>query len=166
MFQNRFKSLDKVVARLTNRYDIFFPVNVNELAEKMNIEILSVDCDPEIDGFCFYTADGSPQIVVNDNTNIPEYRKRWTITHEIGHVRYREEQAICWYENEYISTNHEVERWCDMFAAKILMPSTDVTHIYDSLRIYSYRQKLSSMAVIFNVSKQAMGIRLKELNLV
>ena len=166
MLQNRFKSLDKTVARLRSKYDIYFPVNVNELAEKMNIEIIYVDCDPEMDGCCFFTADNSPHIVINNHPIIPDYRKRWTITHEIGHVQFHEDQAIYWYENEYASTSPEVERWCDMFAAKMLMPNNDIISIYENLRIYPYRQRLSSMSVIFGVSKQAMEIRLKELNLI
>jgi len=97
------------------------------------------------------------------NNNDPITRQRFTIAHEIGHLIENLQVA---YMSQTIPTGYDKERFADTFAAELLMPADLIRNEWTKLSntteptIIQYR-----LARKFNVSNEAMGYRLNELNL-
>ena len=99
--------------------------------------------------------------------------KNFTIAHEVGHWAlhrneildklpdFDSEVIICRGENVY----DERERQANYFAANLLMPEDFVKTAFEDVSQVFYYGTLCDLAEQFNVSKQAMKIRLEELHL-
>lgn len=88
-------------------------------------------------------------------------RQRFTIAHEIGHyLQHMDEDEISYIEYRGgKSANREVEWNADAFAAELLMPEKMLAEIHESLPFPT----VGAMAYEFEVSRQAMQIRLDHL---
>lgn len=87
----------------------------------------------------------------------PLPRRRYTCAHEIGHWLLAK-----WPEAVPESTKHaSVERWCDRFAAALLMPATWIVNelMRNSLDI----DAIATLPSRFGVSRQAALLRVSEL---
>lgn len=98
------------------------------------------------------------------NKNDAHARRRWTVAHEFKHlVDYTKSKAMykqLGYGNE-ARREQCIERICDHFAASLLMPRMWVKRAYGN-RI----QDVTALAGLFNVSEEAMHIRLKFLGII
>lgn len=108
----------------------------------------------------------APVVAVNTAWN--ESARIFTLFHEIGHLVTRTSSACV----EAIRTNPKsdpVERWCERFAAEVLMPIDDVHNV---LRNYGWdsTEQLGNLSVAgkianrYKVSLRAAVIRLIEVN--
>ena len=117
-----------------------------------------------VNGFSLWDAE-APVVAVNTARN--EASRVFTLFHELGHLVTRTSSA-CLEAVRTKSRTDPVERWCERFAAELLMPAKDVR---DSLRSYGLRpgQSITSLkqaeqvARTYKVSLRAAVIRLIEI---
>lgn len=98
------------------------------------------------------------------NKNDAHARRRWTVAHEFKHLLdYTKSKAMYQQLGYGDETRREqcIERICDHFAASLLMPRMWVKRAYGN-RI----QDITALAGLFNVSEEAMHIRLKFLGII
>ena len=115
----------------------------------------------DIEGEAFLVDLGSvgTNILIKSKAN--RGRQRFSLAHEIGHLILKE-NGILISQSSLKSRNLEIERWCNEFASELLMPSawikTDVLgQKVSSLFALSYK-----LAEKYQVSFEAMLIRLTE----
>lgn len=146
------------------------PVKVDKLAKSIGLKIDYQDLDDEVSGFLVLKDNKN---IIGVNENHPTVRKRFTISHELGHyILHINEQALFvdYYKGNklYRSTskeyNYRMEKQANQFAACLLMPesliSEEIERLPESL---SYDRKLERLSELFKVSSQAMDFRLKAL---
>jgi Zn-dependent peptidase ImmA (M78 family) len=152
------------------------PIDVESIARSLGLEVVYADLGEEVSGLLI--SDGATAQICVQEKNL-EVRQRFTIAHEIGHhfLRHQFESGehVHVDKGNYISQRgprasegvdpKEVE--ANQFAASLLMPSK------------ALREKIANLAVAgplldhhvgllsreFNVSEQAMTIRLTSLGL-
>jgi Zn-dependent peptidase ImmA (M78 family) len=98
------------------------------------------------------------------NKNDAHARRRWTLAHELKHLLdYTKSKAMYKQLGYGDETRQEqcIERICDHYAASLLMPRMWVKRAYGN-RI----QDITALAGLFNVSEEAMHIRLKFLGII
>jgi IrrE N-terminal-like domain len=91
-------------------------------------------------------------------------RRRWTLAHELKHVIDYTTSKVMYRSLGYgdeLRRELQVERICDHFAASLLMPRAWVKEAY-ACGI----QDVPALAGLFNVSEEAMHIRLNYLGLI
>ncbi len=131
------------------------PVEIEEIIRIMAIEVTPFDLPDSISGI-YNEINGQPYIAVNSKHSAA--RRRFTIAHELYHFL----TELCEDIDLALVTEgglDEIERNANKFAATILMPRDAVQ------AIWSKGVCVKHMAEIFNVSEQAMQIRLKDLGL-
>jgi Zn-dependent peptidase ImmA (M78 family) len=110
-------------------------------------------------GFALYDPELRPAIVVT--TKEIDQAKTFTLAHEYGHLLLRM-SAACLREESAESEEGRVERWCNQFAAALLVPRSlldDVTRPIDLAEVNRLARRLT-------VSRHVVAIRLEELALV
>lgn len=143
-----------------------FPVDPAWIAKKMGIDVVVAplsQIDRVISGALIKKQGHDPVIVLNNEDSIP--RQRYTCAHELGHYVKRTDEATGGNLSEYsfvdlrsnVSNGDEV--FANKFAANLLMPENEVKKLH--------RLKLTAveMSILFNVSDDAINIRLKNLGL-
>ncbi len=106
------------------------------------------------------------------NANDPPFRKRFTIAHELGHNflhlledgDYVDGQTNLYRgiseESKDPTAEHKREIQANIFATALLMPEHAVRQLWPNLRT------VGAMARCFDVSEDAMGVRLNQLGLI
>lgn len=151
------------------------PVNPVAVAKKLGVRVLNaVFSEPKYSGIVA-RRNGESTILVKESDS--PVRKRFTVAHEVGHallhlsderdeiidsdtdlLRTTEQPASVWTE----ARRREYEANC--FAAGLLMPEPETREIWEQLE--SGHRSAFHMARIFQVSDEAMGLRLQQLNLI
>jgi len=151
------------------------PVNPVVLANRLGIKVLrAIFNEPRFSGMTARRVGGETHILVNDNDSL--WRKRFTVAHEIAHsilhLQDAPEQIVDSDLDFFRSTETWSDNWTDerrreyeanAFAAELLMPRSLVQEIWSKLP--KAQRTISTMARLFQVSEDAMGIRLDELGL-
>ncbi|MDY8136919.1 ImmA/IrrE family metallo-endopeptidase [Aquimarina sp. 2201CG5-10] len=175
-----YKKIEQIANDVLINYSLMkAPVDLNKLAKKLKIIIEPQDLSDDISGFLLKKDN---KTIIGLNKNHPEVRKRFTISHEIGHyklhnvesplfvdyfyrgsmLRTKESEKI--YRSNHKSNNPLMEKQANFFAASILMPrkliQDEIEKLNDNL---TYDDKLYRLSDIFQVSTQAMDYRLKAL---
>lgn len=149
------------------------PVPVEDLAEAEGIQIVRSQAEATESGFLL-RANG--MAIIGLNSRNTRRRQRFTIAHELGHwllhegrplivdhtVRMNKRDAVA-----SAGTDHE-EIQANAFAAALLMPVSAIQHSVEreiSLQIPSRDQLTSRLADEFDVSHEAMSIRLINLGI-
>jgi len=146
------------------------PVNVVKLTREMGITIEEQDLDDDVSGF-LVRKDGADIIGVNKYH--PDVRKRFTISHEIGHFKLHVETPLFvdYYKGSKLNRkitggNYKMEKEANRFAACLLMPKNLILEELAELdEDLEYESKLHSLSKKFEVSTAAMDYRLKALGL-
>ncbi|MCD8436019.1 XRE family transcriptional regulator [Tenacibaculum dicentrarchi] len=122
------------------------------LLETNGIIIVELDSIEKFDGVSFVTDDGYPTIVIN--RNFSNDRKRFTISHELGHLLMHSvnNPAIPKHRDQ-----KQIEKEADKFASEFLMPKEAIKNSLYNIRL-SYlgelkRYWLTSMASIIRRAK-------------
>jgi Zn-dependent peptidase ImmA (M78 family) len=132
------------------------------IARTLGIDVLDGTLEKNVSGALFKRPGEDPQIILNtiDSPN----RKRFTCAHEIGHFVRRsdnpDEYAYVDFRGPLSSAGMEEEEiYANTFAASLLMPEEDVRRFE--------REGLNDieMAIRFDVSREAMQYRLKNLGI-
>lgn len=152
------------------------PVDVQGIAKRLGLAIVSEDLGEGVSGLLVTGPSGNFVVVQeSDSTN----RRRFTIAHEIGHFYLRHQFAPG--EHVHVDRGHFVtprgpssstgeypkEIEANQFAASLLMPSrllrAEIKHL-GTENLFDYQ--VSELAEKFEVSEQAMTIRLSTLGLI
>lgn len=158
--------IEKVEA-LRKQYSLdSVPVNLSKLLEGENIKVIDRDftkheeqASKSISGMLYIDND-SKFILVNERDN--PRRKNFTIAHELGHyyLHYDKDsksEVFVSFRGDSNPTETEANR----FAAELLLPDDKVKMEYGS----AIFPMVSYLADKFNVSEQAMGIKLEQMGL-
>lgn len=147
------------------------PIDVRALAKKLGVRVIFQDLDDDISGLLVIKND-RPTIGVND-AHHPN-RQKFTIAHELGHyVLHRDiddlfiDSKLIYYRDKSSSDGvqqREIE--ANSFAAEVLMPATLIRkYLKEKEPDLSNEFTMQRMASAFNVSEQALTIRLTRLSL-
>jgi hypothetical protein len=135
------------------------PVDVDALLGQVNATIDYTDMDEE--GSVQRTGDG---YVVRINRNVPATRQRFTLAHELGHIVLgRLTQTDSWIRYRWKRGRPEPvleERFCDLFASRLLIPDSSLIDLNDWRTISLARIVLRAQQL--NVSYSAMMGRIVE----
>ncbi|WP_201353846.1 ImmA/IrrE family metallo-endopeptidase [Hydrogenimonas urashimensis] len=161
------------------------PVDPYLIAEKIGIKVdESLDWDKlTYDGEIYLSKTGCPEIWINPTDHIN--RRKFTLAHEIGHLVYDVIPNIDKFKDpikdDYTTLRRGATRdlkevVANRYAANLLMPETMIIDIGSKI-LEEYRESekkekiprdlfIKIMAKKFEVSEQAMEIRLKTLNII
>lgn len=143
------------------------PVPVEDIAHRLGIVVMR-DAMRDVSGMLL--RDSGPSVIAVNSSHSPR-RQRFTIAHELGHfqlhrgvfvdpdtrINLRSSRASSGVDREEIQAN--------AFAAALLMPDRMVMQAAVAQRTPSAGQMSADLAQIFDVSEQAMDIRLSVLGI-
>ncbi|MGH7101706.1 MAG: ImmA/IrrE family metallo-endopeptidase [Acetobacteraceae bacterium] len=141
------------------------PVPLREMAEALGLTVnMSAELPPDISGQIMHTrhADGD-RYHIDVNGRDGEVRKRFTLAHEIAHfLLHREflDNALTDDRMYRSRLGSQMERQANLLAAQLLMPANLVRLVWRA-----GARHISSLSRTFEVSREAMEIRLRELRL-
>jgi len=153
---------DQTAERVLTRASVTeMPVDVNKLAacwDNLNIVREAIDGP----GYLLPLGRLGGEIIVN--TNDPLERQRFTIAHELGHwILGRIWENKTGEFRQPPGIRHEsLERWCDHFAASLLMPRRQILDRFSELKDPGLINRLMHAPVEFQVSEDAFFIRIWE----
>lgn len=159
------------------------PISVETVARHLGINVHFEQLDDEVSGMLVVKNDAK-HILVNRSHH--RNRQRFTIAHEIGHlVRHYQsgdevflDTALRVYQRAgnpgsaaYVqpnsTTSPDQEREANFFAASLLMPQDMLNQFIESQGTDIFDEfDISRLAYAFDVSEQAMSIRLSNLGLI
>ena len=164
------KKIEASTVDVLNRFNLMkAPIDVEILAKKLNISIEHQDLDDSVSGF-LVKKDGKNIIGLNEHHHA--VRKRFTISHEIGHFNLHVDTPLfvdfykgsMLYRTNHKKQDYKMEKEANSYAAALLMPqvliSTEISKMSDDM---DYDTKLLELSRKFEVSQQAMDFRLKTL---
>jgi Zn-dependent peptidase ImmA (M78 family) len=177
---------EQMAADLIDHFNLRAPIDVEGLAETLNLKIYYRDIKSLDLGTSNLYVRGKPGtsysgILIDENE--PWERQRFGIAHEIGHhlilwegtrsdVVGCEAQGMVSYPvcKECVVKRHgdrcdKQEAWCNRFAAALLMPPRYVEPIYASLQKCKPSLKATVIMAIFSVSVSTARRRIVELKL-
>lgn len=162
MYYNNYKiARDKAWETLIECGICELPINLAEVINHYGIYLIKYsDSDyvsrhssPSEDGFS-RLVDEKPVIYYNEKK--PEFRIRFTVAHEIAHVRFDHlKQGETLHRNTEQDTSDPKEQQANVFARDLLMPAT----VLHSLNVKS----ADDISKICNVSKKSAEIRFNRL---
>lgn len=139
---------------LNNYWDHNLPVNPFAIAYNMGV---SIYFDPTLRVSGYFDYDNErPFVLINPKESL--VRQRFTVFHELGHYILGHAPSPRDPDCNYnINNFRSEERDANAFAAEMIMPE-EAVHLY-----VNKGYKVSDMARLFDVSEQAMRIRLERL---
>lgn len=162
-----------------------FPTDLDKVLASLNVRVHDEDMESDVSGVLIVK--GNQRHVLVNKAHSPN-RQRFTIAHELGHLCLHDDEGEAEVERMFIDRQirvyHRVgeasssvykqegsqtdlwqEREANMFAACLLMPSHHVTRAALERDLFD-EMSVASLARSFDVSEQAMSIRLQQLKLV
>lgn len=152
------------------------PIKLEKCALHLNINVKSVPLESDVSGFLVLNEDAT---VIGYNNQHSEHRYRFTIAHELGHFilhrnnsrlfiekTQRPDQRIMFRDNTSSTGEYLKEREANSFAAALLMPRKSVEEKAAEYNTEIAEDLIYALARDFNVSNQAMQIRLANLGIV
>lgn len=116
-------------------------------------------------GYLIDQGDSSASILL-DKTSEETRRSRFTLAHEIAHWilhRFAEKIPPSGDLKVEPATEKKIEKWCDLFAAELLMPSSWVTRFAGPFEAIGRSDVLFRGPKLFDVSREAFYLRLEKL---
>jgi Zn-dependent peptidase ImmA (M78 family) len=160
-------------ARLRSEYtDGELPVRVEEIARQLGVTLVMETLDRNVSGLLFRQGEDK---AIGVNAAHPVVRQRFTIAHEIGHLRLHPGKDLI-LDHVRVNLRDDVsshgtdreEREANAFAAELLMPTSEVAsqvrRVLDRGGTTDSRF-IADLALLFDVSEQAMEFRLVNLGL-
>ncbi|MEO8649239.1 MAG: ImmA/IrrE family metallo-endopeptidase, partial [Acidobacteriota bacterium] len=155
------------------------PVPVDKISEKLGATLIYQPSDDDLSGFLLREKD---KITIGVNGSHPPNRRRFAISHEIGHLLLHSEESFHidrtsesfarrsvqgkFERNKDSSTgSYRIEREANLFAAELLMPTVFIEKDMTKLgRIdVLHDPRLDELADAYGVSLQALTYRLNNL---
>lgn len=151
---------DEWAAAAWKRFNLTIPVNLDTVRKSLHLYVRRQSLPESESGFILQTAHRH-YIILNDRQS-PE-RQAFTMAHEIGEfllMRHLDRNG------RKLAQGKPKEKFCDRFAANLLMPADQVRDA--ASRLYHNKKtndKTCAVAHQFGVSIQAMSYRLSELGI-
>lgn len=151
---------DQSAERLLTSSGVYgLPIDVNSVAAKIP-GLMVVEDDLDGDGIFYDLGIHGAQIMLKRDAH--PLRKKFTLAHEIGHFIVRE-QAAAYVVNRRSYRNSEIERWCNKFAASLLMPKELMLGYLRTAKLSGIVDAVSLGPRSFSVSEAAFRGRVVEL---
>lgn len=133
------------------------PVQIEKIASKMGLTVVEFNFPNSVSGVL-----KKDRLVIGVNSQHSPVRRRFTVAHELGHFLLAHDIG----KADDIVDDHfdkpmDKEREANIFASQILMPEKVLKEEVKKIGL-----NLKKLAELFEVSEQAMTIRLLELNLI
>ena len=150
------------------------PIDVDSIAEMLELPVTREDLGPAVSGLL---VNNGTQAYIYVQKNDAETRRRFTVAHEIGHYllghQFRGGEHVHVDKGNFISQRgprsstsvDPMEIEANQFAASLLMPSQLLKQHAAGYGTTLLDSDVSALADKFNVSEQAMTIRLSALGL-
>jgi len=173
----RRKLIERRASELLNDCQIKHPpVNVGMIAKKLDVTVVfNPDASDDISGFLLLD---NGQAIIGVNENHSEARQRFTVAHELGHfLLHRPAEGIphvdrsfhVKFRNSQSSSGQYVEEMeANLFAAELLMPAFAIRNAIIHCKTFDMDNddQIKAVAETFNVSQQALMIRLSNLGFI
>lgn len=141
---------EKVLKRFFSNNELELPIPICEIAKFNGIEVIELETIHKEQSGMLHIDNDSGRKLIGINSSHHNYRKRFSIGHELGHYFLQHPSEKTCDFNEIKLYNSEA----DEFSAQILIP-------YHQLKIHVEEAKtLEDLNVIFDVSKEAMYYKL------
>lgn len=147
------------------------PVNLKNIMSSLSIKFEEKDYEGQLSGAAIFNGN---EMIVTVSSKEPESRKRFTIAHEIGHLLLHADQALN-IDIKPVTLNRDLnsstgESWREVeanyFAAALLMPKEDVTSYFQKWSDMDEDARLKKLAQRYEVSMQAISVRLNNLGFI
>jgi Zn-dependent peptidase ImmA (M78 family) len=132
------------------------PVPVEKVAEKLGVRVFLFKFPDSISGVL-----RKHKHAIGVNESHHPIRRRFTTAHELGHFLLHHESEEDIIDGQFNSGSSSNEREANIFASFLLMPKEWVLSHYKKIGLDT-----KALAKEFNVSEQAMTIKLLELGLI
>ncbi len=157
MMSSQLKHIQDVAEKALNSVGVkTAPVPVEAVAEKFGLKVVEFAFPNSISGVL-----KKDRGVIGVNKGNKKVRQRFTIAHELGHFLLGhdidKDEAVVDIDSNRLS---DKEREANVFASHLLMPTEVVKEVQ------KHETNLKKLAELFDVSEQAITIRLLELNLI
>ena len=150
------------------------PVDVDGLARQLGAEVTLEALDSEVSGVLYRLPD---RLVIAVNEDHAQTRRRFTIAHELGHLRLHQGRPLIVdhlvrarvslrdTKSSLATEREEIE--ANRFAANLLMPAEFIHSVVgrEARRRLDETSTIEGLAKMFGVSPQAMEFRLINLGL-
>lgn len=146
------------------------PVEVDVLARVVGADVRRRPNSPDISGLLYRQGD---ELIIGVNADDSPARQRFTIAHEIGHLKLHKSGFFV--DRAYRASRTDLpsdaaeERQANWFAAELLMPENMISTVARELveqKSMTDEALIGALAERFRVSRQAMGFRLLNLGVV
>lgn len=150
--------------RVLEKYNLSPPVDLYQLAKEMKIGIHYRSLPANCDGWTVSLKSNlAVEYIILVNFRSFAVRQRFTIAHEIGHIvlNHCDRSNVFMYKHPKITVNDNfiLERDADIFASELLIPTPHLLKLIKS----DETQDIKRLSDFFQVSKQAMAIKLEEI---
>lgn len=138
------------------------PVRVGALAKALGLDVVVAALPLKISGLIQPKENGDGY-VIKVNRFEPKARQRFTIAHEIAHYLLHRDRIQSGVVDSVLyrsKLSSRLEAEANRLAADLIMPLGKVEELSEHFPVDSFDQLVEKMADKFQVSKQAMGIRL------
>ena len=138
---------------------------LRQAIESFNIFVFQAGMQADVRGVTL--PDRLPTAIVINSNDIPEART-FSLLHEYGHVLLKKD-GICnpqtMHEKKSYDDLQRIEKWCNHFAASVLMPEELFLKEYHLLEESNIKQEkiMKTLAAKFKVSRQAAAIRIRNM---
>lgn len=153
-----FERLNENERKIISRYREDIPVNIFALCKALGVGVDNrKDMPEDLSGFILKEDD---KYHIFCNGNEPHTRRRFTVAHELAHyLLHRDQLGDKYPENVLLrgGLSNKEETEANKLAAGILMPYSKIDESIDK---GNDKFSIPELADIFDVSKQAMSIRL------
>ena len=141
--------------------------NLRERLENEGVRIFElVVPEDAFSGFSFWHSEYGPCILLSARE--PKGRRNFTLAHELAHLLYGHESALCYIPLKLSEVRGDIEFKATQFAVELLLPETGVRDDFRrrELSITPSEMELGQMAGKWGVSIQALGYRLENFDLI
>lgn len=154
---------DEARLRLIDEFKDEIPVKVGLLAQRLGLGVLRSTLQPGISGQIEPTDEFPAGFVIKVNRHEAKHRQRFTIAHEIGHFMLHRDRIGDGIRDTILyrsKLSNQMEAEANRFAASLLMPFEQVRAKLNELGLQRDRAASIELARVFEVSSDAMEIRL------
>lgn len=170
----RWKLVKETANRLLTEANITSaPIDIESIIKKQGVKLGCAPAEDHINGFILRRVGSAT--VIGFNSNLKEVRQRFIMAHELGHLVLHSQSGLH-VDRSNIREHgantekqaYEEEIEANRFAAEILMPEDFIRADLQGVRTLSADDdtKITELAAKYNVSRQAMTIRLTHLDLI
>lgn len=126
----------------------------NVIAKQMNINVIEHDLNVEIYGFYRYVRKNKFIFI---NSNLAEYKKKFTRAHELGHVVLHPDVNTPFMRNNTYFSIDKIEHQANIFAVELLIPD-ELARKYISERMTIYE-----IAALHHIPVELVELKIKGL---